>query len=433
MSTRNPKNSHWHYGLATALFFPLLSLPVWANETSAHRDPVSRTLLGLVLILLFAKAGAALAMRLKLPPVLGELLSGVLLGNAVLLGWEGFAFLRTDTTLDALARIGAVILLFEVGLESKVRDMLKVGVPSLLVAVVGVIAPLVLGYFAVELFSPETPHAAHLFIGATLCATSVGITARVLKDLGKIQSPEAKIVLGAAVIDDVLGLIILAVVTGLVTAGTLEWGAVAAISGKSLLFIVLAIALGMKIVPSLIRAARPIASDQNKVIVALIICFGLAWLADFVGLAAIVGAFAAGLVMEEEHYTSYPSPNPLHHSLGHFSAFFVPLFFVLMGVRVDLGALRDPNVLLLGAILTAVAIAGKQICGLVTSPKLNRLAIGIGMIPRGEVGLIFAGIGKSLGIVDDGTFAAIIIMVMSTTLITPPVLQWAMDRKIPHV
>jgi Kef-type K+ transport system membrane component KefB len=407
----------------------------------AGEDPSARVVLALAVILAAAVLGGDLAVRLGQPAVLGELVAGVLLGNIGLWGPHGFAFIATDPAVDILSRIGVLILLFEVGLEATVPQMLQVGWTSLFVAVLGVIAPFALGWLAGAWLLPHESAYVHAFLGATLCATSVGITARVLKDLGRSQSAEARVILGAAVIDDVLGLVILAVVTGIIAAAsagtTVGAGAVGAIVAKSVGFLVGAIVLGRWISPRLLRWAARLRSRSVLLVVALAFCFLLSWLAVEIGLAAIVGAFAAGLVIEGSHEAPFTErgEHRLEELVAPLGGFLVPVFFVLMGMRTDLRAFAQPGVLALAAALTAAAIIGKQVCALgVLGKGIDRLSVGIGMIPRGEVGLIFANIGLGLTIggeriVSAAAYSALVVMVIVTTMITPPALAWSLKAK----
>ena len=431
--------------LNLALTLCIVLLPVVAGAAEGHGDPSAPVLLGLAVILVAAKLGGGLFGRLSLPPVLGELLFGVLLGNAGLAGLPLFEGLRNDPSMDLMARIGVVVLLFEVGLETDAEGMWAVGLPSLMVAVVGMVAPFLLGYGFGLIFLPEAPLSTHLFMGAALTATSVGITARVLKDLNKLNLPESRIILGAAVIDDVLGLVVLAVISGIVTVGTVSLATAAVILLKAAGFLVLALLVGRWLAPYLGRAAMALGGG-TKLGAALVFCFVLSYLADALGLATIVGAFAAGLILEEAHFhpplrgealdveledrrlvvqPHVPSLQQLTHPL---SSILVPVFFVLMGMHVRLETFADPKVLGEAAALTVAAFAGKQACGLAVGRGYNRLAIGLGMVPRGEVGLIFATIGKSLGAVDDATYASVVIVVVATTLFTPPLLKWSLGR-----
>jgi Kef-type K+ transport system membrane component KefB len=403
------------------------------GSASAPQDPIAGLVLALALILMVAKLGGDLAMRIGQPAVLGELLGGILLGN---LPVPFLAALKHDPMIDALAKIGALVLLFEVGLESTVAEMLRVGWSSLLVATVGVVAPFALGFGVSRWLLPGASPYVDAFLGATLCATSVGITARVFKDLRKLQTVEARIVLGAAVIDDVLGLLVLAVVTAVATAaeaGTRLAGAdVAGAVAKALAFLVGAIVLGVVLAPRLFRVAALIRARGVLLATGLAFCFVLSWLADAVGLAPIVGAFAAGLVLEEATFLDFTGRGELGLAtlIEPVSYFLVPIFFVLMGMRTDLSAFLRPEILGIAAALTAAAIVGKQICGAAVLERgVDRIFVGLGMIPRGEVGLVIASIGQGIRVrgepmIDEATFSAVVVMVIVTTLITPPLLKW---------
>ncbi|HZI62779.1 MAG TPA: cation:proton antiporter [Pyrinomonadaceae bacterium] len=407
-------------------------------------DPA--VLIGVAVMLVAAKIAGEVFERVRQPAVLGELLAGVLLGNLVIFGFTSIEPLKTNETIAALAELGVIILLFEVGLESDLRQMMEVGWSSLLVATLGVVAPFLLGWVVSAYFLPDVATLTHVFIGAILCATSVGITARVFRDLGKLATREARIVLGAAVIDDVMGLLILAVVSGAIRAaavgGSLSGVDVGLIAVKSIAFLIASIAIGHLLMPRLLRGAGRLESRGVLLTLAISFCLFLAWAAAKVGLAPIVGAFAAGLILDEVHYK--PSggrlERNLHDLLQPVSTVLVPIFFVLMGLRVDLRLFARVDILGFAAVLTIAAIAGKQICALgVVERGVNRLAVGLGMIPRGEVGLIFAGIGATLmlpspggmnePVISPATFGAVVIMVIITTLITPPMLKWSLGRK----
>lgn len=433
----------------------LFVVPAFASELGGHADPVAPVLLALIVILAVAKLGSEIFERLGQPAVLGELLGGVLLGNLVLLNasWDWFEPLRVvapienwAVIIDSMARLGVIVLLFEVGLESTVRGMMKVGASSLVVAVLGVIAPFVLGFAVSWLFVEELPAElaavvpagfsliyVHSFIGAVLCATSVGITARVFKDLGKLQKKEAQIILGAAVIDDVLGLVILAVVSGVVAAAEigqpLNVAALLRLIALALLFLGGALAAGVFLVPKIMKQLARLRTGGVMLISSLVFAFALSYLADAAGLAAIVGAFAAGLILEEVHFRGFREEITIEQLLRPLATFLVPIFFVLMGIQVRLETFADLSVLGVAVGITLAAIIGKQICGLgILEKGLDRLTVGVGMIPRGEVGLIFASIGKSLKVLDDAAFSAVVIMVIVTTLITPPVLKLTLAR-----
>jgi Kef-type K+ transport system membrane component KefB len=397
--------------------------------------------MALAVMLAGAKLGGDLAMRLGQPAVLGELVAGVVLGNLRLVGVSWFDGFATNPSIDVLAQLGVLILLFQVGLESTVRDMLKVGGQSLLVALLGVATPFALGWGVGAVLLPGHSPYAHAFLGATLTATSVGITARVLSDLGKSRSAEARVILGAAVIDDVLGLVILAIVGGAIEAAdrgtTLEFGGIARVLVTALVFLGGALALGVAVSPRLFRFASRLRGRGVLLTTAVVFCFVLAALAAGMGLAPIVGAYAAGLILEDVHFRDFAErgEHRLEELVEPVAAVLVPVFFVLMGMRVELAAFARADVLGLAALLTAAAVLGKQACALgAFGGGLDRLSVGIGMIPRGEVGLIFASIGTTLRIgneriIDAGVFSAVVIMVIVTTMATPPALKWSLARQ----
>lgn len=405
--------------------------------------PVIPVLLSMVVVLLAAKLGGELAERIGQPAVLGELLAGVLLGNAALLGVHSFEWLAHNHGLELMAEIGVILLLFEVGLECRIHELMAVGSSAMAVAHIGVIGPMVLGYAASAFLFAGQPWYVHLFVGATLAATSVGITARVLRDLGKTETKEARIILGAAVVDDVLGLIVLAVVSGMLTSlskggsASVDWGAAAIIVGKAVAFLAGAIWLGRMIHVNALKLARNFRVEGMTLVLAICWCFAMSSLAHAIGLAPIVGAFAAGLVLEDDDYFYFVQRGvkPIGELIRPIAAIFVPMFFVLMGIRVDLRSFASMDIVAAAAAITAMAVLGKQACALgVLDKTVDRLTVGIGMIPRGEVGLIFTSIGSSLVVFGQPVFDAsrssvMVVMVMLTTMMTPPLLKWALSRK----
>lgn len=416
------------------------------------------TLLFVAVVLLAGKL-ASLVERFGQPAVLGEMLVGVLLGNLVLVGLDIFEPIKADQFINFLAEFGVIILLFQVGLESNVREMSRVGGAAFLVACIGVALPMALGTYLIgPLLLPGLSTNAYLFLGATLSATSVGITARVFRDLGALQTREAQIVLGAAVIDDVLGLIILAVVSAIVTVGSVSLFDVGRIILTAVAFLAGAILIG-QLLASRIGAllARINTGMGMKLTLALTFCLVTAYLAELIGLAPIVGAFAAGLVLDAVHFHPFDPPHVVrdvraamagadaqsqaavgkvldHYTHRHIEdlieplgAVLAPIFFVLTGMKVSLASLFDPQIVLLALGLTVVAFVGKIAAGL-AGGRVNRWIVGWGMVPRGEVGLIFAATGFSLGVISDQIFSMIVIVVMLTTLLTPPILTWLVRR-----
>jgi Kef-type K+ transport system membrane component KefB len=403
---------------------------------------ISPVLLALTLLLIAAKIGGDGFERIRQPAVLGELLFGVVLGNLSLLGWNGFDFIKHSEVISSLAEIGVILLLFEVGLESNLFEMLEVGWSSFLVALLGVIAPMLLGWGLAAWFLPHAGGLVHLFIGSILAATSVGLTARVLQDLGKSQTREARIILGAAVIDDVMGLLVLAAVSGMIAAAahgqsSLSWTGMSLIMVKAVAFLMLSVLIGQRFTPWLFARATHLRGRGVLVSFGLAFCFFTAWLASLAGLAPIVGAFAAGLVLDRVHYydLSLREDATLEKLLNPLTSFLVPVFFVLMGLKVELKSLFQEGTLYFALLLTLVAVLGKQCCSLgVLEKGTNRLAVGIGMIPRGEVGLICASYGSTLvlngqPVVSPTVYSAVVLMIVLTTLVTPPLLKLALSRQ----
>lgn len=361
-------------------------------------------------------AGELCERYLKQPAVLAEILVGVILGGSGLRWVNG-----ANVTLQSIAEIGAVLLLFEVGLQSDIDELLKVGKEAIFVATVGVIAPFLMGYWVAHAMGQPTMTA--VFVGAALTATSVGITARVFTDLRVLHTREARVVLGAAVADDVIGLIILAAVSGLAASGVLSIGAVTKTTGIALIFLVGAIVLGLKATPTLLRWARAMRTRAAVSSAAVVLCLLTSVVAELAQLAPIVGAFAAGLVLAK-------TENKIHfeEKVASIADLFIPVFFVMMGARTDLSQIT-PSTALLGGLLLVVAIIGKLLAGLLLPAKgMSRWLIGVGMLPRGEVGLIFASIGLSKHIITSPIYAAIIIVVVVTTFITPPMLKFVASR-----
>ncbi|HEU4940080.1 MAG TPA: cation:proton antiporter [Candidatus Eisenbacteria bacterium] len=409
---------------------------------SGPHDPVVPLLLALTVVLGAAKLGGWIAGRVHQPAVLGELVAGILIGNLALAGFHGLEPLKADPTLAILASLGVIVLLFEVGLDSTVLQMMQVGPSALLVAVLGVVTPFALGWIAGVWLLPDRPVYVHAFLGAVLTATSVGITARVFRDLDATRTNEAKIILGAAVIDDVLGLVILAVVSGVITAANqgasgVSAAAIAWVCAKAVGFLAGAIVLGRLLAPWLFRIAARVRVRGILLTTGLIFCFFLSYLAALAELAPIVGAFAAGLVLEGSHLERFEEAKEttLESLLHPISTFLVPVFFVVTGMRVSLGTFADPAVIGLASALIVIAWIGKQACSLgVLQKGVDRLTVGLGMVPRGEVGLIFATMGAGLTlagqpVIGPATYSAIVIMVIVTTLVTPPALKWSIERQ----
>ena len=353
----------------------------------------------------------------------------------------GLRFIATDPYLDIIAQVGMLLLMFEVGLDLSVSDLFAVGPSSVMVALIGTIASLAIGAGTAALMMPGAPLFAHIFIGAALAATSVGITARVLKDMGASRSAEAQIVLGAAVVDDVLGLVALGIVGAWFAPryGPTAVGdaSISALIMKTIGFLVLAIVLGSQLTPAWFRRAARLRTSGALLAVGLCFCFFMSWAASAIGLAALVGAFAAGLVLEDVHSEMFVrrGERPLNEMLQPMTSFLVPVFFVLVGFRADIRTLAHPTTLAVPLALAAAAIAGKLLCGLgVRARGVSKLTVALGMIPRGEVALVFAALGGTykigeLPLLDQHGYTAIVTVVILTTLLTPPALKWSLGQR----
>jgi Kef-type K+ transport system membrane component KefB len=389
---------------------PAVATLLAAAGGDAHGG-VPALLLTLVAVILGTKLLGELAQRLGQPAVLGELLAGILLGASVLGILD-----PGDPVIAALSEIGVLVLLFSIGLHTDIASLRGVGGPAVIVALVGVVAPFAGGYAAaVALGIAPIPA---LVCGAALTATSIGISARVLSDLGRLDTPDGQVVLGAAVLDDIVGLVILAVVSQMAAGGDVDALGVGRTSAVAIGFVVVALVLGSRVIPPLFRAVERIRVSGALGLIALAFAFALAVVADRAGSAMIVGAFAAGLIL---HPTQQRRDiEQATTVLGHF---FVPIFFAAVGAAVDLRALADARALLVGGALIVVGVVGKVAAGY-APPRYqgDRLLVGVAMVPRGEVGLIFAQMGLATGAIDAPLFGALMLMVLATTLVTPPLL-----------
>ena len=373
------------------------------------------------IIIAAAKLLAELAERARIPAVLGEIIAGVLVGPSVL----GLVHLDAarGVSISMLAEIGVLLLLLQVGMEMDLAELGKVGKASLAVAVIGVVVPFGAGMGVAMAFGMEAKTA--VFIGAALTATSVGITARVFGDLRALATTEARIVLGAAVADDVLGLVILTVVVKVVTGGTVGVGTIASTLGLAIAFLLGTGIIGLLAVPKLLDVVhRRALSPATVTVTALVITIGFAELADASKLAFIIGAFMAGLGLGRSHHH-----DRIARDLGAVGNVLIPVFFAQIGINTELDAMLKPSVLGVAAVLSVVAVLGKLAAALgAFGTRADRLLIGLGMIPRGEVGLIFASIGLANGVLDDDQYGALILVVLITTVLTPPLLRWRLGR-----
>ena len=371
-------------------------------------------LIGLVVVWLAAKLAGEAMERLGQTAVLGELLAGVIIGPNVL------GLVHDTSGLKTLAELGVLILLFEVGLESDLDELLRAGPQSTLVALVGVAIPFIAGFAVMRALGH--PSLLAVFVGATLTATSVGITARVLADLGRLQETAGKVVLGAAVVDDILGLGILAVVTGIMQTGGVSLADVTLLSAKALGFLVVAIVVGIRLAPVLFEWLGRLRARGTLIVYAVTFAVALAAIADLIGLATIIGAFAAGLVLARTERRVH-----IEERIKPVADLLVPIFFVAVGVKVrpamlnPFGATAEFGVAM---VLTVVAVLSKLSAGLAVYQKgVRRWPVAVGMVPRGEVGLIFAGVGLGAGVVQEDLYAALVVVVMLTTFAAPPWLK----------
>ena len=403
-----------------------------ADDEGGHGVRIRDVFFVLIVILLSGKLLGEMVERRGQPAVLGELVAGVILGGSVL-GVIPDPGTEMYEIIHVFAEIGVSILLFEIGLETDLKEMFSVGRTASAVALIGVVLPFGLGFLYWYTAQPSigaTPEGISfamvcIFVGATLTATSVGITARVLSDLERMHTPEARIIIGAAVIDDVLGIVILAVVAGLASGAAVGVFAISKIFVFAVGFLVLAVLIGNRFAPVLFDAVDKMRVRGVLLVTAFCFALGIAALADWAGSAMIIGAFAAGLVLSSTNQF-----DSVVEKIEPVADVFTPIFFVAVGAPVNVRLFIpgsedfDLGVLIVGLILTAVAIVGKLVSGLaVRRPDVSKLVVGVGMVPRGEVGLIFASIGLTAGILSGEVYSAILIMVILSTFIVPPVLK----------
>lgn len=451
--------------------------------TALQGDPVAPVILGVTSILAFAVIGRVGARKLGQPVVLGDLFMGILLGNiawyfgfdlitvlregprvfevvnsalagaaindvatsffgvdkgteiaTIITGPRGGEVILVAHAVDVFSRYGVIFLLFMVGLGTDFNAMKSVGADSIRVALLGVAMPVAIGFASVLLLRPDMALNSTLFIAATLGATSIGITAEVLKEMGRSQSREGHIILGAAICDDVLGLIVLAVVSGFVVSGSIDVAQLLIIIILSCAFLISAFVLG----PATLRWMAELMSRldivEAKMFTSYLFVMVMAWMANLVGLATIVGAFAAGIVLHDGIFKKHRDAEKdrvfsVRELIQPLEVVLVPIFFILMGIQVKIESFLSWPVLTLAGGLLLAAVAGKLLSGIGARAPSDKWVIGIGMLPRGEVGLVFAAIGRTLGVIDDSVFAAIVLMVFVTTLAAPPLLKVAISRQ----
>lgn len=441
----------WNWLTDSPLLAAVTETPTESNGEEGSLV-LAGVLLSLVIIYFASKLGGEICSRINLPPVLGELVGGVLIGisafrllvfpeggslaedsliisllqNTAGLSPESASsvFAAQSEVITLLSELGVIILLFEIGLESDLKELIRVGPIAAVVAVVGVVAPFVAGTLGL-VYIFNTPVIPAIFAGAALTATSIGITAKVLAELGQLSSEEGQIIIGAAVLDDILGIVVLAVVASLVKTGEIEVSNIIYLVISAAVFLIGSILLGRLVSPLLVGLVNAMKTRGQVLITGLVFAFSLSYIATAIHLEGILGAFAAGLILAETE-----KRKELEEQVIPVADILVPVFFVCVGAKTDLSVL-NPAVptnregLIIATFLIVVAILGKVITGFVVfgNPDLNKLAIGVGMIPRGEVGLVFAGVGSASGALSEATEAAIIVMVISTTFIAPPLLR----------
>ena len=388
---------------------------------AANVESVS-VLLSLFVMLAAAKIMAEVFERLRQPAVVGEILAGVIIGPSIL-GW-----VQTSDLINVLAEIGVIFLLFNVGLETKPKAIFDVGKRAMLVGVMGVLLPFVAGYFIAIAWGGSFAEA--MFIGAALVATSVGITARVLAGMGLLDTETSRVILGAAIIDDILGLIILSLVSA-VSQGSVNYTGLAKTAAAAILFTLFVALIGSKVINKLSPAISGLRLQRPFFNLGLILCLGLSVASVYVGVAAIIGAFLAGMALAES-----VEDNPkMHQSTSGVTEFLVPFFLANIGMQLNLSVFRDSSVVLLAAVITVAAVITKFVGCSIGAWGMSRremAQVGVGMVPRGEVGIVVAQIGLGLGVIEQSFFASVLFMAVATTLIAPPLIKvlFAEDRNM---
>ena len=398
---------------------------------------VELILVQLFFLILLAQVAAYVCKKIKVPPVVGEILMGIIIANLFISGYSLFTILDLSNpnsipVFNVFSELGVIFLLFAVGLVTPFHELRQVGRTAGLVAVLGVILPFFSGLALMLLFGRTTLEA--LLIGAAMVATSVGITARVLKDLGVMESIEGRVIIGAAVIDDVLGLIVLAMISGIAQGGTLNLADIAVVAALAVAFVLVVIYISA-LLPK-VRTSSPVMSVLKKrkprkawspLPLALLVCFGLSALASYLNLAAIVGAFLAGMLFAE-----FRDVWPCEEKFGPINELFVPFFFLFIGIQVKLGEFANTAIIVLMLAVILVAIITKFVgCGLGARKLGARSAavVGVGMIPRGEVGIIVASIGLTSGVIGNDLFTVVVAMSLVTTLLAPWLITFAFNRR----
>lgn len=448
--------------LSIALLLAVLS-PLTAYAASSEKPVVHFGIYFFMfaIVLLAGKLGGIVE-RFGQPAVIGELLAGIVLSALGYFGWGLIGQATDSTVISFVASFGALLLLFSIGLESNIHEMKKVGINALAVALIGVVTPFVIGaYVLAPMLFDNISSNTKLFIGASLVATSVGITCSVFRSLGMLKTRAAQTVLGAAIIDDILGLIVLAVVSALVTGGEVTVLGVMLITLKSFGFLAGAVILGSLLTGHISRFLRRIHSGVGmKVTLAIGFALLFGYIAELFGLEPIIGAFAAGLFLDAVHFKDFDDPgmvedikklefesskdktalmniinkhrekhvDDLVNTIGHI---FIPVFFVYTGMQIDFGSLLQPQLYVIAMFIAVVAFLTKLIAGFAAKgPLREKVLVGVSMVPRGEVGLIFAATGKSLGVLSDEVFSVIVLVVIMTTFVAPPLIKAIASSKI---
>ncbi len=404
-------------------------------------------LFAMAVILALARLGSIIFAKLGLPGLIGEILVGVIIANIA-----GGAFMTDVLNIDVavpndnyevlhvLAELGVIFLLFSVGLETKVKDLLGSGKAAFLCAVLGVILPFIAGFALILALGDYSTNAA-MFMGAAMVATSVGITARIIKDMKLMDAKESRIIIAAAVIDDVLGMVVLAIVQGMAVSDDINMVDLAIIIFKAVAFVLVAIAVAKWVVPKIhdffdernrkIVASGKVPYSFNKLVLSIIVCLFMAYLAEYIGLAAIIGAFLAGMM-----FANYAWEWELEHKIEAITSFLISFFFVNVGLQVDLNTMTEASVLILAGIVIVLALLTKYIgCGVgarlgdKTVDKSSMNIIGVGMMPRGEVGIIIAAIGLASGVMTADLYGVVVLMSVATTIIAPPILSSLFKKK----
>jgi Kef-type K+ transport system membrane component KefB len=473
------QNHHKLFIFICLLLMPSLAAAVEFNIM--HNDPIAPVILGVTGILFVALMGRFSARKLGFPSVIGELIMGIIVGNVafyyrvdlitvlregpaifeiiayllkgeelelaslhavgvegtreilgILRGPYGNEIIQVAHTVDVFSRYGIIFLLFLVGLDTSIEEMRKVGPNSSRVAIIGVLLPFLLGMFASTMLIEDVEIHTSLFIGATLTATSVGITAMVLQEMKMEKTEIAHIILGAAVFDDILGLLMLAIISGIVVTGSIDMVHISLTIVVATLFLVATVYIGPYVIRTFISLFRHLDIVEAKMFVSYLFVMLMAWMANLSGLATIIGAFAAGLILHDAYFEGWKDdrecPVTIKDLIMPLEVILVPIFFVLMGLQVKLETFLQPGVVMISAGLLVAAVLGKVLAGFGAFGINGRIAIGIGMMPRGEVGLIFAAIGKSLDVMDDALFSAVVLMVIVTTLLSPPLFKHCLKK-----